>query len=121
MVRFDNGALATAEASFQAVYGYDVRGEVLGSAGLLTVGDLRSTHLTTYGPAGLAAGCVRYDQDLFRDAYIAELADFADCARTGRAPAVTGQDARAALAVARAAIQSVTTASPVRIDELKDD
>jgi myo-inositol 2-dehydrogenase / D-chiro-inositol 1-dehydrogenase len=120
-VRFDNGALATAEASFQAVYGYDVRGEVLGSAGLLTVGDLRSTHLTSYGPAGLAAGCVRYDQDLFRDAYIAELADFADCARTGRTPAVTGQDARAALAVARAAIQSVTTASPVRIDELKDD
>lgn len=50
-VRFDNGALATAEASFQAVYGYDVRGEVLGSDGMLTVGDLRSTHLTTYGPA----------------------------------------------------------------------
>jgi myo-inositol 2-dehydrogenase/D-chiro-inositol 1-dehydrogenase len=120
-VRFDNGALATAEASFQAVYGYDVRGEVLGSAGMLTVGDLRSTHLTTYGPAGLAAGCVRYDQDLFRDAYIAELAGFADCVRTGRTPAVTGQDARAALAIARAAIQSVTTASPVRIDELKDE
>jgi myo-inositol 2-dehydrogenase/D-chiro-inositol 1-dehydrogenase len=88
---------------------------------MLTVGDLRSTHLTSYGPAGLAAGCVRYDQDLFRDAYLAELADFAGCARTGRAPAVTGQDARAALAVARAAIQSVTTASPVRIDELKDE
>jgi myo-inositol 2-dehydrogenase / D-chiro-inositol 1-dehydrogenase len=120
-VRFDNGALATAEASFQAVYGYDVRAEVLGSAGMLTVGDLRSTHLTTYSPAGLAAGCVRYDQDLFRDAYIAELADFAGCVRTGRVPAVTGQDARAALAVARAAIRSVTTASPVRIDDLKDD
>jgi myo-inositol 2-dehydrogenase/D-chiro-inositol 1-dehydrogenase len=36
-------ALATAEASFQAVYGYDVRGEVLGSAGMLTLGDVRST------------------------------------------------------------------------------
>jgi predicted dehydrogenase len=36
-------------------------------------------------------------------------------------PAVTGQDARAALAVARAAIQSVTTGGPVRIDELKDE
>ncbi len=67
------------------------------------------------------AGCVAYDQDLFRDAYIAELADFTDCARTGRTPAVTGQDARAALAVARAAIQSVTTGGPVRIDELKDE
>ena len=29
LVRFDNGAMATAEASFNAVYGYDIRGEVL--------------------------------------------------------------------------------------------
>jgi myo-inositol 2-dehydrogenase / D-chiro-inositol 1-dehydrogenase len=120
-VRFDNGALATAEASFQAVYGYDVRGEVLGSAGMLTVGDLRATHLTAYGPHGFSADCVVYDQDLFRDAYIAELADFAECVRTGRPPAVTGQDARAALSIARAAIQSVSTGIPVRIDELKDE
>ena len=30
LVRFDNGAIATAEASFNAVYGYDIRGEVFG-------------------------------------------------------------------------------------------
>ncbi|MFC9506058.1 Gfo/Idh/MocA family oxidoreductase [Streptomyces sp. NPDC057002] len=51
-VRFGNGALATAEATFQAVYGYDVRAEVLGSAGMLTRGDARRTHLTAYGPDG---------------------------------------------------------------------
>lgn len=119
-IRFCNGALAAAEASFQAVYGYDVRAEVLGSAGMLTMGDLRATHLTAYGPHGVTAECVSYDQDLFRDAYIAELADFTGCARTGRTPAVTGHDARAALAIARAAIQSVITGAPVRIDELKD-
>ncbi|MFF3906961.1 Gfo/Idh/MocA family oxidoreductase [Streptomyces sp. NPDC001848] len=95
-IRFDNGALATAEASFQAVYGYDVRGEVLGSAGMVTMGDLRRTHLTAYGPDGIAAECVTYDQDLFHDAYVAELADFADSVRTVRTPAVTGEDARAA-------------------------
>ncbi|MEU8983000.1 hypothetical protein [Streptomyces sp. NPDC048309] len=38
--------------------------------------------------------------------------------RAGRAPAVTGEDARAALAVALAAIESVTV-GPVRIDELE--
>ena len=37
-LRFDNGAFATAEASFQAVYGYDVRGEVFGSEGVLLAG-----------------------------------------------------------------------------------
>ncbi len=31
VVRFDNGAVGTAEACFQASYGYDVRGEVFGS------------------------------------------------------------------------------------------
>lgn len=119
-VRFGNGALASAEASFQAVYGYDVRGEVFGSAGMLTVGDARRTSVTRYGADGISAECVTYDQDLFRDAYIAELADFTDCVRTGRTPAVTGEDARAALSIARAAIQSITTGSLVRIDELKD-
>ena len=119
-VRFDNGALATAEASFQAVYGYDVRGEVLGSGGMLTMGDVRRTHLTSYGPDGIRADCVTYDQDLFHNAYVAELADFTDSVRTGRAPAVTGEDARAALAVALAAVRSVTTGRPVRLDELKE-
>jgi hypothetical protein len=32
-----------------------------------------------------------------------------------------GQDARAALSIARAAIQSAGTGAPVRIDELKDE
>ncbi len=37
-IRFDNGAFAIAEASFQAVYGYDIRGEVFGSGGVLQAG-----------------------------------------------------------------------------------
>ena len=114
-IRFDNGALATAEASFQAVYGYDVRAEVFGSAGMLTMGDIRTSHLTGYTATGLAADCVTYDQDLFHDAYVAELAEFADAVRTGRTPSVTGADARAALSIARAAVDSVTTGGPVKI------
>ena len=118
-IRFDNGALATAEANFQAVYGYDVRGEVFGSAGMLTMGDIRRSHLTSYGADGIAAECVAYDQDLLHDAYVAELADFADSVRRGRAPSVTGEDARAALSIALAAIRSVGTGAPVRIEDLK--
>lgn len=115
-IRFDNGAIATAEANFQAVYGYDVRGEVFGSAGMVTMGDIRRTHLTTYGAAGVSAECVTYDQDLFHAAYVAELADFADAVRTGRTPAVTGADARAALAIAQAAVESVRNHAPVPVN-----
>lgn len=114
MIRYDNGAIAIADASFQAVYGYDVRAEVFGSGGLITVGDLRSDHAVTYTTPGQAADTVRYDQDLFRDAYIGELVHFADCVRTGAVPAVTGHDAKAALAIALAAIESVKTSAPVR-------
>ena len=44
---------------------------------------------------------VRGDVELLRDSYIGEFVEFADAVREGRAPAVTGQDARRAL-VARA-------------------
>src|SRR4030095_7663801 len=38
VVRFDNGAVGVAEACFEASYGYDVRGEVLGSRGVAEMG-----------------------------------------------------------------------------------
>src|SRR3954463_11083466 len=52
MVRFDNGAIGVAEACFEAAYGYDVRGEVLGSKGMATLGDGRRTGLVFSGAYG---------------------------------------------------------------------
>ncbi len=117
LLRFDNGAMATAEASFQAVYGYDIRGEVFGAGGMVTAGDVRATAMTAYGADGVSAPTVRLNVELFRDAYAAELAHFADCVRTGTAPEVTGADARAALAVALAAIESVRTRAPAKVTQ----
>ncbi|MFB9323296.1 Gfo/Idh/MocA family oxidoreductase [Cryptosporangium minutisporangium] len=113
VLTFDNGARAIAEASFSATYGYDVRAEVFGSAGMVTVGDQASSSLTHYGPDGRRVTTVRGDVELFRDAYAGEFAEFADAVRAGREPAVTGRDARRALGVALACIESVTTNRPV--------
>jgi myo-inositol 2-dehydrogenase / D-chiro-inositol 1-dehydrogenase len=113
LVRFDNGAIATAEASFNAVYGYDIRGEVFGSAGMVTAGDIRRTTMTYHGAQGVASDTWRRNVDLFHDAYTAELAYFADCVRGGGTPEPGGRDARAALAVALAAMRSVQTGGPV--------
>jgi myo-inositol 2-dehydrogenase / D-chiro-inositol 1-dehydrogenase len=118
VVRFDNGAVGTAEACFEAAYGYDVRGEVLGSGGMATLGDLRRTGMTFAGAAGLSAETVRSDQELLGNAYTAELASFVDAVRAGTPPPVTGEDARGALAIALAAAESVRVARPVRIDEV---
>lgn len=101
-LRFDNGAFATAEASFQAVYGYDVRGEIFGSEGVLLAGR---------EPA--QAG--RLNTELFADAYVAQFAHFTEAVRTGTTPSVTGHDARVALEIALAAAESVRTGAPVAL------
>jgi myo-inositol 2-dehydrogenase/D-chiro-inositol 1-dehydrogenase len=99
-IRFDNGAFAVAEASFQAVYGYDVRGEVFGSGGVLQAGR---------APENAGSG----NTELFADAYVAQFAHFVDTVRAGTEPSVTGRDARVALEIALAARESVETSAPV--------
>jgi myo-inositol 2-dehydrogenase/D-chiro-inositol 1-dehydrogenase len=119
VVRFDNGALGTAEACFEAAYGYDVRGEVFGSGGMAEMGDGRRTGMTFSDATGRAEETVRGDQELFAGAYTAELTAFVDAVRTGTPASVTGEDARAALAIALAAAESVRAGRPVRIDEVE--
>lgn len=118
-VRFDNGAMATAEASFQAVYGYDVRGEVFGSSGMVTAGDVRRSSATFYGSGGLTTDTTRLNTELFHDAYTSELEHFVECVRTGATPRCTGEDAKRALKIALAAIQSVQSAQPARLQEME--
>jgi myo-inositol 2-dehydrogenase/D-chiro-inositol 1-dehydrogenase len=118
-VRFDNGAIGTAEACFEAAYGYDVRAEVLGSGGMATMGDGRRTGMAFSGPAGRVVATVRGDQELFADAYTAELAAFVEAVRTGKHARVTGEDARAALAIALAAAESARAGVPVRLEDVE--
>jgi myo-inositol 2-dehydrogenase / D-chiro-inositol 1-dehydrogenase len=99
-IRFDNGAFAIAEASFQAEYGYDVRGEVFGSGGVLQAGRPPENAATA-------------NTELFGDAYVAQFAHFVDCVHAGTEPTVTGADARVALEIALAARESVQTGAPV--------
>ncbi|MBV9173174.1 MAG: Gfo/Idh/MocA family oxidoreductase [Chloroflexi bacterium] len=117
-LRYDSGAFATADASFQAVYGYDVRAEVFGSAGMVNVGDASPVRMVHHSPAGSSTPRPNWFLDVFAEAYTAELVDFAESVRTGREPRCTGEDGRAALAIARAAIRSVETGKSVKLAEL---
>lgn len=114
-VRFDNGAIAVAEANFQAVYGYDVRGEVFGSAGMLSMGSVNESDLLRYLATGVQADTQRMDTDLLRDAYVAELNHFVGCMRSGEKPLASSEDARAALAIARACIESFQQGKAVSV------
>lgn len=116
-IEFDNGAIAIAEASFSALYGYDVRGEVFGSAGMVTAGDVRTTDLTSFTASGISVDSSRRDTDLLRDAYLGEFEAFAQAIRTGGPSPVPGADARRALSVALAAIASVEKGTAVRVED----
>lgn len=114
-IRYDNGAIAVAEASFSAAYGYDVRAEVFGSAGMVTAGS--PAHLSTahWSAAGVVSPTARADTDLFADAYAAELAAFCSAVRSGSPTQVGGEDARAALRIALACIEAVETGGTVAV------
>jgi myo-inositol 2-dehydrogenase / D-chiro-inositol 1-dehydrogenase len=114
-IRFDNGAIATAEANFSALYGYDVRGEVFGSAGMATAGTARTTDMTLYDASGIHVDTARRDTDLLHSAYVGEITAFADAVRSAGPSPVPGAAARTALAVALAAIESVETGAVAEV------
>jgi len=115
VVRYDNGAMAVAEASFAAAYGYDVRAEVFGSRGMVTVGDGATSSLRLHDAAGRSATTSRSDVELMTDAYTAELAAFAISVQHGRPAVVGGEDAWAAYAIAQACIDSMTTGARAEV------
>ncbi|HYP44438.1 MAG TPA: Gfo/Idh/MocA family oxidoreductase [Propionibacteriaceae bacterium] len=115
LITFANGARAMAEASFSAVYGYDVRGEVFGSAGMVTVGDGARTTLQLSDAHGRHRDTAHSDVELLRDAYISELSHFVNCVRDRVTPSPTVADARRALAVALACIESYQDHAPAAV------
>ncbi|WP_347038551.1 Gfo/Idh/MocA family oxidoreductase [Glutamicibacter halophytocola] len=115
-IRYDNGAMASAEANFSAAYGYDIRGEIFGSAGMVSVGDVRDTSLRQFTAQGQLAPTSRQNIDLFHKAYTEELVSFVDAIRTGTVTGARGEDAREALRVALACIESIQSGTAVSLD-----
>lgn len=120
VITYDNGARAVAEASFSAAYGYDVRGEVFGSRGMVTVGDGARSSARVFTADGAAYGTARSDTELLLEAYTGEFVEFVAAVRESRTPSVTGSDARRALAIAMACIESVTAHAPVAVPRAVD-
>lgn len=118
-IRFDNGAVAVAEANFCAMYGYDVRGEVFGSGGMVTMGDVQRSSLRLFDKDGVSSDTWGMDTHHFVDAYTAQIQHFVDVVlQRDDARGPTGGDARAALAIALGCIESVKQNSPIRLSDI---
>ncbi len=114
---FQGGALGNVEVSRNALYGYDIRTEILGTEGGLNVGYYQQTPIVVMTRQGISHDMVPYIIERFGDAYLAQTRDFVERALVDREPAVTGVDARAALEIALAATRSYQEARPVELAE----
>ncbi|UWQ21540.1 inositol 2-dehydrogenase [Jannaschia sp. W003] len=118
-LRYADGRLAVVRNSRRAAYGYDQRVEVLGSAGLLEVGNMRETTLRRSTEAGVTGAKPTYFfLERYMPAYRAEWDAFVGVALDGAPVPVGLEDGVAALAVAEAATRSLATGLPVRLADV---
>ncbi len=117
-LRFRSGALGVIQNSRRAVYGYDIRTEVLGARGKVVVENERATPLWTYGKEGVTGDYYHWFVDRFRDAYRLEVQSFTEAVLAGRRPTPGPVDALESLRVAEAATTSVRAGRPVRLTDV---
>jgi inositol 2-dehydrogenase len=117
-LRFTDGRLGNIDVSRNAVYGYDIRTEVLGSEGGLMIGKLQQTSTLVLTRQGVTHDTVPYFMERFGEAYAAEIRAFVDCVLERRDPEVGGRDSRAATAIGIAATRSLDESRPVSLSEV---
>jgi myo-inositol 2-dehydrogenase/D-chiro-inositol 1-dehydrogenase len=113
-LRFANGALAVIDNSRQAVYGYDQRIEVFGSAGMLLVENQPEHGVIHYANKTTSQANPRYFfLERYQDSYLVELQSFYDAWLNNSPSPLSGEDGLQALRIALAAQKSLVTKAPV--------
>jgi len=115
-LRFESGAIGTIDGTCPADYGYDARVEILGTEGMIVVGDNRAIatlEVRERGKGELPTWASWAQR--FEAGYREELRAFVEVARSGEPPAVGAADGRAAVAAVRAANRSWLIGQPVPV------
>ena len=119
-LKFAGGALGVIDNSRRAVYGYDQRVEVLGSAGGAAVANNHPNTAVISDAVSVHRDLpLNFFMDRYLDSFLTEMAAFVDAVLDGAPIPVTGEDGRAAVALGIAARRSYDENRPVRLDEIK--
>jgi predicted dehydrogenase len=114
-LKFAHGAIGNVESYVQALYGYDVRTEIVGSKGSVFIGSLEKTAAMFLSANGGTQILADHFLSRFADAYLAEVRDFVHNMLHDRPPQVSGEDGLKALAIAVAAENSHLQRKPCRV------
>lgn len=112
---FQNGTVGTVEIYRRALYGYDIRTEVVGTEGAVRIGDQSRYPVHVLHPTSIAHIMAHHWLDRFRDAYALEIEDWASRMAGDRPAAVTGEDGIRSVAIAIAAETSRQTGRSVEL------
>ena len=115
-LQYQGGAIGNVESYAQAVYGYDVRTEIIGSKGSIMIGSLDRIPAVFMTARGGEQPLADHFLSRFRDAYLSEMKDFVQTILNDHEPRVTGEDGLKALAIAVAAEKSHKQSAPVGVD-----
>lgn len=114
-LKFERGAIGNVESYQQAVYGYDVRTEIVGSKGAIFVGTLRQTPAVFLSANGGLLNLADHFLTTFAEAYVLEMRDFVHNILHDKPLRVSANDGIKALAIATAAEASHLQKNPVKI------
>jgi myo-inositol 2-dehydrogenase/D-chiro-inositol 1-dehydrogenase len=118
-LRFANGAIGVIDNSRKAVYGYDQRVEVFGSAGL-AIAENKTPDTVVYSDVAGAHSSLplNFFMDRYPESFLAEMKEFIRCILDDTPPPVTGLDGRIPVVMGLAAWKSYREHRPVRLSEI---
>ena len=116
MLRFENNGLGIVDGGCPVGYGYDARIEILGTDGLIMVGEVKSTTLLiSKSDKKAVTETFQSWRNRFYEGYISEAESFLKAVIEDKTPEVTGEDGKKALELVLAAIESIKTNKPVAL------
>jgi predicted dehydrogenase len=116
-LQYRQGAIGNIESYAQAVYGYDVRTEIVGSQGAILIGNLERMPAVFLTARGGERTLADHFLVTFAEAYLAEVRDFVDNILHDKPLRVSGEEGLKALAIAVAAENSHKQSKPVAVEQ----
>jgi inositol 2-dehydrogenase len=117
---FASGKIGVVDLSRSGIYGYDITTEILGSEGTLRIGYLRETPVMLMTKNSVAHDTVPYFMERFRDAYTAQLQNFAQNVLGDRPPPITIEDGVEALRLGVAATRALESGAVVTVSTVRN-
>lgn len=115
---FANGMQGLVDGAVSVQYGYDARVEVLGTEGVLFIGEQSDKSFMLAGKnRELVSPFMSSWRSLYKEAYLAEDTHFVRSILEETAPRVTGMDGKRAVQVVNAGNISIREGRPVRLED----